>query len=181
MSKQIDEKIVYKGRRFTVTQKRYINDNGVEYIRDIVNPGDAAIVLPVTENEEVVFIKQFRESVGKVAFEQCAGFLRIIDGDNPLEVTAVHPESYDATEKLLNKIGFKKEDLRRSLGLVLQETNLFTGTIKDNIKYGNSDATDEDVINADVSVKMPLPIQSRSVPHRCSVAAPLLPIWILPS
>ncbi|MBR0427810.1 MAG: RNA-binding transcriptional accessory protein [Clostridia bacterium] len=50
--------------------------------------------------------------LGKVAFEQCAGFLRIIDGDNPLEVTAVHPESYDATEKLLDKIGFKKEDLR---------------------------------------------------------------------
>ena len=50
--------------------------------------------------------------LGKVAFEQCAGFLRITDGDNPLEVTAVHPESYDATEKLLEKIGFKKEDLR---------------------------------------------------------------------
>ena len=50
--------------------------------------------------------------LGKVAFEQCAGFLRIIDGDNPLEITAVHPESYEATEKLLNKIGFKKEDLR---------------------------------------------------------------------
>ena len=50
--------------------------------------------------------------LGKVAFEQCAGFLRIIDGDNPLEITAVHPESYDATEKLLDKIGFKKEDLR---------------------------------------------------------------------
>ena len=50
--------------------------------------------------------------LGKVAFEQCAGFLRIIDGDNPLEVTAVHPESYEVTEKLLDKIGFKKEDLR---------------------------------------------------------------------
>lgn len=50
--------------------------------------------------------------LGKVAFEQCAGFLRIIDGDNPLEVTAVHPESYEATEKLLEKIGYKKEDLR---------------------------------------------------------------------
>ena len=50
--------------------------------------------------------------LGKVAFEQCAGFLRIIDGDNPLEVTAVHPESYEATEQLLEKIGFKKEDLR---------------------------------------------------------------------
>ena len=50
--------------------------------------------------------------LGKVAFEQCAGFLRILDGDNPLEVTAVHPESYEATEKLLQKIDFDKKDLR---------------------------------------------------------------------
>ena len=42
----------------------------------------------------------------------------------------------------------KKDDLRRSLGLVLQETNLFTGSIKDNIKYGKDDATDEEVIEA---------------------------------
>ena len=46
----------------------------------------------------------------------------------------------------INKI--KKSDLRKSLGMVLQDTNLFTGTIRDNIKYGNEDATDEDVINA---------------------------------
>ena len=50
--------------------------------------------------------------LGKVAFEQCAGFLRIMDGDNPLEVTAVHPESYEATEKLLKSIGFDKNDLK---------------------------------------------------------------------
>ena len=49
--------------------------------------------------------------LGKVAFKQCAGFLRILDGDNPLEVTAVHPESYEATEKLLKTIGFEKKDL----------------------------------------------------------------------
>ena len=42
----------------------------------------------------------------------------------------------------------KKEDLRLSLGMVLQDTNLFTGTIKDNIKYGKDDATDEEVIKA---------------------------------
>lgn len=46
----------------------------------------------------------------------------------------------------INKI--KKDDLRRSLGMVLQDTNLFTGTIKENIKYGKLDATDEEVINA---------------------------------
>lgn len=46
----------------------------------------------------------------------------------------------------INKI--KKDDLRRSLGIVLQDTNLFTGTIKDNIKYGKLNATDDEVINA---------------------------------
>ena len=46
----------------------------------------------------------------------------------------------------INKIA--KDDLRRSLGVVLQETNLFTGTVMDNIRYGNLDATDEDCINA---------------------------------
>lgn len=46
----------------------------------------------------------------------------------------------------INKI--KKSDLRRSLGIVLQETNLFTGTIMDNIRYGKLDATDEECINA---------------------------------
>ena len=50
--------------------------------------------------------------LGKVAFEQCAGFLRIVDGTNPLEITAVHPESYEAAEKLLESVGFEKEDLR---------------------------------------------------------------------
>ena len=46
----------------------------------------------------------------------------------------------------INKI--KKADLRRSLGIVLQDTNLFTGTVMDNIRYGRLDATDEDCINA---------------------------------
>ncbi len=46
----------------------------------------------------------------------------------------------------INKI--KKSDLRRSLGIVLQDTNLFTGTVKDNIRYGNLDATDEQIIEA---------------------------------
>ena len=42
----------------------------------------------------------------------------------------------------------KKDDLRRSLGIVLQDTHLFTGTIKDNIRYGNLDATDEEIYGA---------------------------------
>ncbi len=46
----------------------------------------------------------------------------------------------------INKI--KKSDLRRSLGIVLQETNLFTGTVRDNIRYGKLDATDEEIVHA---------------------------------
>ncbi len=58
----------------------------------------------------------------------------------------------------INKI--KKADLRRSLGVVLQEVNLFTGTVMDNLRYGNPDATDEDCIaaaklaNADGFIRM---------------------------
>ena len=50
--------------------------------------------------------------LGKVAFEQCAGFIRIPDGKNPLENTAVHPESYETAENLLQTIGYKVEDLK---------------------------------------------------------------------
>lgn len=46
----------------------------------------------------------------------------------------------------INKI--KKDDLRRSLGIVLQDTNLFTGTVRENIRYGNLEATEEEIINA---------------------------------
>ena len=49
--------------------------------------------------------------LGKVTFEQCAGFIRIPKGTNPLENTAVHPESYKQTEELLKSINYKKEDL----------------------------------------------------------------------
>ena len=49
--------------------------------------------------------------LGKVAFEQCAGFIRVFNGKNPLEITSVHPESYEVAESLLKSIGYKKEDL----------------------------------------------------------------------
>ena len=56
--------------------------------------------------------------LGKVAFEQCAGFIRIPDGENPLENTAVHPESYKPTEKLLELLGFKVDDLKNKDNLI---------------------------------------------------------------
>lgn len=50
--------------------------------------------------------------LGPKAYEQCAGFMRILEGDNPLDGTSVHPESYEAAEKLLKKQGFSLEDIR---------------------------------------------------------------------
>ena len=50
--------------------------------------------------------------LGPKAYEQCAGFMRITDGKNPLDATGVHPESYDATKKLLDKLGFTMEDVK---------------------------------------------------------------------
>ncbi|MFR9272988.1 MAG: Tex family protein [Clostridia bacterium] len=50
--------------------------------------------------------------LGPKAYEQCAGFMRIQNGDNPLDATSVHPESYEAAEKLLKKQGFSIEDIR---------------------------------------------------------------------
>ena len=50
--------------------------------------------------------------LGKNAYEQCAGFIRIFDGKNPLEVTGVHPESYEVAENLLKTIGYDKADIK---------------------------------------------------------------------
>ena len=53
--------------------------------------------------------------LGPAAFTQCAGFLRIVDGDNPLDNTSVHPESYEVAENILEKIGFKVSELSANL------------------------------------------------------------------
>ena len=86
----------------------------LSYVSGINNTIAKNIVKYRDENGKLKNRKQLLKvpKLGKVAFEQCAGFLRILDGDNPLEITAVHPESYEATEKLLANLGFQKEDLR---------------------------------------------------------------------
>ena len=63
--------------------------------------------------------------LGPKAYEQCAGFMRIADGKNPLDGTSVHPESYEAATKLLEKLGYSVEDIRGSklagLGSAIQD------------------------------------------------------------
>ena len=52
--------------------------------------------------------------LGPKAYEQCAGFLRIPDGKNPLDATSVHPESYEAAERLMEKLGLTMEDIKEA-------------------------------------------------------------------
>lgn len=52
--------------------------------------------------------------LGPKAYEQCAGFMRILDGKNPLDATSVHPESYDACKKLLDRMGLTMDDVREA-------------------------------------------------------------------
>ena len=82
--------------------------------------------------------------LGKVAFEQCAGFLRIIDGDNPLEITAVHPESYEATEKLLKSVGFEKQDLKDKDKLL---------EIREKLKYVNIEEKAKELEIGEITLK----------------------------
>ncbi len=61
--------------------------------------------------------------LGKKAYEQCAGFLRISDGENFLDNTSVHPESYDAALSLLRTLGYTEEDVaKNNLGDIMQRT-----------------------------------------------------------
>ena len=86
----------------------------LEYVSGISKALAKNIVAYREENGRFTNRKQLLKvaKLGPKAFEQCAGFMRISDGENPLDGTSVHPESYDAAEKLLQKIGMKKEDMK---------------------------------------------------------------------
>ena len=91
----------------------------LSYVSGINNTIAKNIVKYRDENGKLKERKELLKvpKLGKVAYEQCAGFIRIPDGKNPLENTAVHPESYEQTEKLLELLGFKIEDLKNKENL----------------------------------------------------------------
>lgn len=108
--------------------------------------------------------------LGKVAFEQCAGFIRILDGDNPLEITAVHPESYIVAEKLLQNIGNKKEDIKDKEKLKQIKEKLSNVNIKElAVELQIGDMTLIDIIaeltkpGRDPREEMPKPILRKDV------------------
>lgn len=86
----------------------------LEYISGISKTIAKNIVAFREENGKFKNRKQLLKvaKLGPKAFEQCAGFLRISDGDNPLDSTSVHPESYSAAQTLLKKLGFTPSDIQ---------------------------------------------------------------------
>lgn len=94
----------------------------LEYISGISKPIAKNIVAYREENGRFTSRKQLLKvaKLGPKAFEQCAGFMRISDGENPLDATSVHPESYQAAEELLKMLGLASDDIRGGvLGLSL--------------------------------------------------------------
>lgn len=85
----------------------------LSYISGISSTIAKNIVLYREENGSFKNRKQLLKvsKLGPKAFQQCAGFMRIQDGDNPLDGTSVHPESYEAAEKLLQRLGYTSEDI----------------------------------------------------------------------
>ena len=86
----------------------------LSYISGISSAIAKNIVVYREENGKFTNRKQLLKvaKLGPKAFEQCAGFMRIQDGDNPLDATSVHPESYAAAEELLKKQGFFVDDIK---------------------------------------------------------------------
>ena len=91
----------------------------LEYVSGISKVIAKNIVAYREENGQFTNRKQLLKvaKLGPKAYEQCAGFLRITDGDNPLDATSVHPESYEVTINLLKKLGYSMDDMT-SQGLV---------------------------------------------------------------
>ena len=87
----------------------------LEYISGISKPIAKNIVAYREANGRFTNRRQLLKvgKLGPKAFEQCAGFLRITGGDNPLDATSVHPESYEAATRLLSKLGYTPEDVER--------------------------------------------------------------------
>ena len=85
--------------------------------------------------------------LGPKAFEQCAGFLRIADGENPLDATSVHPESYPATMELLKKLELSMEDVR------MLQAEAKKGRAAQNTSGADSKNTSGDAAHQNVSAK----------------------------
>lgn len=64
MNKLINEEVKYNGKRFNVVQRIYENENNFQYVRDFIETRSAVVILTIDEDQNVYFIKQYREVIG---------------------------------------------------------------------------------------------------------------------
>ncbi len=135
----------------------------LEYISGISKAIAKNIVSYREENGRFTNRKQLLKvaKLGPKAFEQCAGFMRISDGDNPLDGTSVHPESYAAAQELMKMLGLNPEDIKggvMGLSLLAKDRKGISG------KLGVGDLTLDDIIKElekpgrDPREEMPKPV-----------------------
>lgn len=135
----------------------------LEYVSGISKPIAKNIVAYREENGRFQSRRELLKvpKLGPKAYKQCAGFMRIADGKNPLDATSVHPESYEAATGLLKNLGYEPEDIRGGLtGLSLMTKD--TGKLADQLGIG--EITLQDIIRElekpgrDPRDEMPKPI-----------------------
>ena len=131
-----------------------------------LNAGTAKNIVEYRSNKRFGSRKELLNvpKLGAKAYEQCAGFLRITDGENVLDNTAVHPESYEAAQKLIQKFGYSENDVREcKLGDLPQKVkNAGEQAVADEIGVGVP--TLNDIVNElikpgrDVRDQLPPPV-----------------------
>ena len=83
MPKIVSEEMKYNGKRFKIMHRMWEDDKNTLYERDTVETSSGAIILPITENNEVVFIKQYREAIEQETLELPAGMIE--ENESPIE------------------------------------------------------------------------------------------------
>ena len=139
MNKLINEESLFKGHRFEIIRKIYKRDDGIKYLRDIVNPGNAVMILAVDSEQNVTFIKQYREAANRVNLELPAGM--IDDGELPEE--AARRELEEETGLIANKITLLKEVFTSS-GYSSEKIYLF---LAEDLEEGRIHLDDTEEIN----------------------------------
>lgn len=140
MNKLIKTENKYDGPRFKVVQKQYERPDGLKFLRDCVEPGNAVIILAVNEKDEVFFIEQYRETIENVALELPAGMIE--PNEEPKEA---------ARRELEEETGVKAKNIEYltscfiSAGYTAEKIYIY---VAKDLEYGNQHLDEtEEIIN----------------------------------
>lgn len=140
MNKLINEEIKYNGKRFNVVQKVYETKKGEKYIRDCVETKNAVVILTIDKDDNVYFVKQYREVIGIETLELPAGI--IDEGETPIE--AAKRELEEETGLIAKNILYLGE-FYPSCGFTNEKIYMYLAT---KLSNGKAKIDSEEVINS---------------------------------